>query len=53
MLKDARISVSIPASANSPRKSDRDEFVAIVMFSEIGLLSFVVAIIMGEPGVWY
>ena len=47
------ISVSIPAPATSSQKSGSGEFAAIVVFCGIGLLSFLVAILAGEPGVWY
>jgi hypothetical protein len=53
MPKDARISVSIPASAAASQKSDRSRFVASSLFFGICLLGFLVAMFKGEPGLWY
>jgi hypothetical protein len=44
--------VSIPATSSST-KSFNHEFVSIALFSGIGLLISIVAILMGVPGVWY
>ena len=52
MQKAARIVATIPASKVSPEKSD-NAFVAIALFSGIGLLVSLVAILMGVQGVWY
>jgi len=54
MPKAARISVSIPSSsAPSSEKSDSGQFFPVALFSGIGLLITLVAIIMGVPGAWY
>jgi hypothetical protein len=54
MPKVARIFVPIPdASAASSEKSDSGQFYAVALFSGIGLLISLVAIITGMPGAWY
>jgi hypothetical protein len=53
MPKAARISVPVPASAASSEKSESSVFASIALFSAIGLLVSLVAILMGVPAVWY
>jgi hypothetical protein len=58
MQKAARISLQIPASSASSRKSDiassdTNSLVAIAIFSGIGLLVSLVAMVTGVPGAWY
>lgn len=58
MQKAARISLQIPASTASSRKSDiassdTNSLVAIAIFSGIGLLVSLIAMVTGVPGVWY
>jgi hypothetical protein len=53
MPKAARISAPVPASAASSEKSESSAFVSIALFSAIGLLVSLVALLMGVPGVWY
>jgi hypothetical protein len=58
MPKAARISLQIPASTASSRKSDiassdTNSLVAIAIFSGIGLLVSLVAMVAGVPGAWY
>jgi hypothetical protein len=54
MPKAVRVSALIPVSAAaSSEKSDRGQFVVVALFSGIGLLISLVAIIAGVPGVWY
>ena len=58
MQKAARISLQIPASTASSRKSDiassdTSSLVAIAIFSGIGLLVSLVAMVTGVPGAWY
>jgi len=54
MPKAARVSASIPVSAAaSSQKSDGGQFVVVGLFSGIGLLISLIAIIMGVPGAWY
>jgi hypothetical protein len=48
-----RIIAPIPASAISSKKSDSSDFVAVALFSTIGLLASLIAILAGVPGVWY
>jgi hypothetical protein len=57
MPKAARISVQIPASTTAStttsEKSQSHQFVSIAIFSGIGLLVSLIAILMGVQGVWY
>jgi hypothetical protein len=58
MHEAARISLQIPASIASSRKSDiassdTNSLVAIAIFSGIGLLVSLVAMVTGVPGAWY
>ena len=53
MPKAARIAASIPASAAISEKSDSSQFLAVALFSGIGLLISLIAIIAGVPGAWY
>jgi hypothetical protein len=53
MPKAARISVPAPASTASSEKSESSAFVSIALFSAIGLLVSLVAILLGFAGVWY
>lgn len=53
MQKTAHISVSIPASRASSDSSDSHPLVPIAIFSGIGLLVSLVAILTGVPGAWY
>jgi hypothetical protein len=53
MPKAARISVPIPAATASSEKSEGHPLVPIAIFSGIGLLVSLIAILMGVPGVWY
>jgi hypothetical protein len=53
MPKAVRISTPVSASAASPAKSDGSPLVTIALFSSIGLLVSLVAILLGVPGVWY
>jgi hypothetical protein len=52
MPKAARIATSIPASTSSAQ-SDHAQFVSIALFSGIGLLISLVAVISGVQGVWF
>lgn len=54
MPKAARVAASIPVSAEAAsEKSDSGQFFAVALFSGIGLLISLVAIIVGVPGAWY
>ena len=53
MPKAARISTPVSASAASSEKSESSALVPIAIFSAIGLLVSVVAVLMGVPGAWY
>jgi len=53
MPKAARISATLPASTISSENSDNSQFVAVALFSGIGLLVSLVAILMGVQGAWY
>jgi len=52
MPKAARISTSTPVTSAS-ENSDSDQFVSIAIFSGLGLLISLVAVIMGVQGAWY
>ncbi len=53
MPKAARISPVISASTASSKKSDYSPLISIALFSGIGLLVSLLAILMGVPGAWY
>jgi hypothetical protein len=58
MQEGARISLQIPASTASSKKSDiassdTGSLVAIAIFSGRGLLVSLVAMVTGVPGAWY
>jgi hypothetical protein len=58
MPKVIRYPQSISTSALTPaeaaaKRSERDIFVSVALFSGIGLLISLVAILSGVPGVWY
>jgi hypothetical protein len=40
-------------SASSEKKTERNDLVSVALFSGIGLLISLVAILMGVQGVWY
>jgi hypothetical protein len=46
------VRISIPATSSST-KSDSHEFVSIALFSGIGLLISIFAVLMGVQGIWY
>jgi hypothetical protein len=48
-----RVSTPISASTDSAKKSDSNQFVSIALFSGIGLLISLVAILFGVQGVWF
>jgi hypothetical protein len=51
MPKAARISTSAPVSSAS-ESSDSVQFISIALFSGIGLLISLIAVILGVQGVW-
>jgi hypothetical protein len=53
MLKAARFAVSRPASTASSDKPDTHELISIALFSGIGLLITLIAILSGVQGVWF
>ncbi|WP_197033617.1 hypothetical protein [Bradyrhizobium sp. URHD0069] len=53
MPKAARVSAPLPASGASSQKSDGHPLVSIALFSGIGLLVSLIAVILGVQGVWY
>jgi hypothetical protein len=59
MPKAVRIAARIPASTTSPastvssQKSESHPLVAIALFSGIGLLISLVAVLFGVQGVWF
>lgn len=54
MPKAARVAASIPVAAEAAsEKTDSGQLFAVALFSGIGLLISLVAIIMGAPGAWY
>ena len=52
MQKAARVPSSIPVSSTS-ENSDSSQFISIALFSGIGLLVSLVAVLKGVQGVWY
>jgi hypothetical protein len=52
MPKAVRVSTQIPASTASSQKSESHPLVSIALFSEIGLLISLIAVILGVSGVW-
>jgi uncharacterized membrane protein len=44
---------SLPASTVSPEKSESHQLVSIALFSGIGLLITLVAILFGVQGAWF
>jgi hypothetical protein len=52
MPKAARISTPVTAAASS-EKSDNSPLISIALFSGIGLLISLVAVLMGVQGAWY
>jgi hypothetical protein len=53
MPKAVRVSTQIPASTASSEKSQSHPLVSIALFSGIGLLISLIAVILGVSGVWY
>jgi hypothetical protein len=53
MPKAARISQSILVSTASPKNLDDHPLVSIALFSGIGLLVSLIAMLSGVPGAWY
>ena len=53
MPKSARVSTPVRASAATAGKSDSSPLVTIALFSAIGLLLSLVALLLGVPAVWY
>jgi hypothetical protein len=52
MPKAARILPSVSASSRS-ENSDSSQFISIALFSGIGLLISLAAVLMGVNGVWF
>ena len=48
-----RVAASIPVSDTASRKSDNHQLVSIALFSGIGLLVSLLAVMSGVQGVWY
>jgi len=53
MSKAIRFTASIPASKVTSSKSDNHQLVSVALFSGIGLLVSLVAVLFGVQGVWY
>jgi hypothetical protein len=53
MSKAVRVSTPIPASRISSRESDSHQLVSIALFSGIGLLVSLVAVLFGVQGMWF
>ena len=53
MPKATRIAASIPVASTSPNRSDDHPLVSIALFSGIGLLVSLVAVLMGVQLAWY
>jgi hypothetical protein len=52
-MPKAHIFVPISASTGSFDRSDNSPLVTIALFSSIGLLASVIAVLVGVQGVWY
>jgi hypothetical protein len=52
MPRAVRVSTQIPASTASSEKSESHPLVSIALFSGIGLLISLIAVIIGVSGVW-
>ena len=52
MPKAARIPTSVPVSSEA-EQSDTGQFVSVALFSGIGLLISLIAVILGINGVWF
>ena len=48
-----RVSTPISASTDTAKKSDHKPLVSIALFSGIGLLVSLIAILFGAQGVWF
>ena len=53
MPKAARIAPPISPSTASSDKSDHNPLVSIALFSGIGLLVSLIAVLLGVKGIWY
>jgi hypothetical protein len=53
MPKAVRISAPVSASTSSSQKSNSNPLATVALFSGIGLLASLVAILMGVPVAWY
>jgi len=53
MPKAARTVVQVPASTASSEPSDTGALVTVALFSAVGLLVSLVAILLGVPIAWY
>jgi hypothetical protein len=53
MPKAARISAPVSASTASSEKSDSNPLATVALFSGVGLLASLIAILLGVPIAWY
>jgi hypothetical protein len=53
MSKVVRVSTSIPASKSSSRESEHHQLISIALFSGIGLLVSLIAVLLGVQGIWF
>ena len=53
MSKAARLLISRPASTASSKNSNTHELISIALFSGLGLLVALVAILFGVQGAWF
>jgi hypothetical protein len=53
MSKVVRVSPSIPASNVSSKESNHYQLISIALFSGIGLLVSLVAVLFGVQGMWF
>ena len=53
MQRIARISTPVPVITASSEKSDNSPFISVALFSGIGLVVCLVAMIAGVQGQWY
>ena len=52
-IRAARISAAVASNKTARRQSDFNELAAIALFSGIGLLASLIAVLCGVQGVWF
>jgi hypothetical protein len=52
-VRSASIPASIASTKSATRQSDLNEFASIALFSGIGLLASLIAVLCGVQGAWF